>query len=81
MGRYNAIEASPLQGFVGRGGVVVNPGLTPWAIRRLSALSALLYAAYMFVLFVLYTIHKHQYIIFTNIIIVAEHRMKGLHKL
>ena len=27
------IDVSPLQGFVGRGGVVVNPGFTPWAIK------------------------------------------------
>ena len=65
---------------MGRGGVVINPGFTPWAIGRLSALSAILYSAYIFVQFVLYTTHKHQYIIFTNIIIVAETRLKALHK-
>ena len=47
---------------------ICNPGLTPWAIRRLSALSVILYSAYIFVLFVLYTTHKHQYIIFTNFV-------------
>ena len=59
---------------------ICNPGLTPWAIGRLSALIAILYTAFIFVQFVLYQTHKHQYIIFTNIIIVAEHRLKALHK-
>ena len=27
----------PLQGFLGEGGVVVNPGLTPWAIKSVFA--------------------------------------------
>ena len=59
---------------------ICNPGLTPWAIRRLSALSAILYTDYIFVQFELYQTHKHQYIIFTNIIIVAKTRLKALHK-
>ena len=39
-----------------------------------------MYAAYIFIQFVLYQTHKHQYIIFTNIIIVAKTRLKALHK-